>query len=535
MAIVLRDSAVYNLATTLPQTVTIADNNAGALPGVGFAIAASGGPESQFIVSAVVSLSAPSSVPVLVTCGIAGGTAVNGVDYDTDLPTTLYFPPGLMSQSVNIAGVNNNANPQPDRTIIAALSNPVNALLDAITNHTYTIEDDDASGTVTVSWVKTNASEVGPVTGIFRISRSGSTNSDVTVYYEVSGTASSPTDYLPIGSSVTIPAGQSQVDIIVTPIDDQTPEPTESVVLTLTGVIGGSIGTLASAIIWIADNVGTPALPIVTMTASAPFGSEAGPVNGAFTIFRDRDTDQPLDVSFTLGGTAVEGADYLAIGNSVTFPSGSSQAIVPVIPRWNGAYSSDKTVVATLTVVGTYRVPTSGASAIVTLLGGMAPGITTQPQTQTVASGSDVTFTVVATGNPPPAYLWRFNGVDLSGATNSVLTLTNVPVTSAGNYDCLLTNAFGAITSSVATLSITRDPVRFDLSPTALQTTNGVFQLRLVGLAGAGPVVLYASTDLSAWRPILTNPPVVGALGLMDVGVTNYPQRYYKAEEMIVP
>jgi len=39
-----------------------------------------------------------------------------------------------------------------------------------------------------------------------------------------------------------------------------------------------------------------------------------------------------------------------------------------------------------------------------------APTIITQPQSQTVSAGTDVTFSVVATGIPPPRYQWRFNG-----------------------------------------------------------------------------------------------------------------------------
>jgi hypothetical protein len=43
----------------------------------------------------------------------------------------------------------------------------------------------------------------------------------------------------------------------------------------------------------------------------------------------------------------------------------------------------------------------------------VAPAITVQPQSQTNYVGSNVTFTVTATGTAPLSYLWRFN----SGAT----------------------------------------------------------------------------------------------------------------------
>ena len=52
--------------------------------------------------------------------------------------------------------------------------------------------------------------------------------------------------------------------------------------------------------------------------------------------------------------------------------------------------------------------------------------------------------------------------------------------------------------------------IQFDNSPSNLRFTNGGFNLRLNGLTAHGPVVLYASTNLSVWSPILTNPPASG-------------------------
>jgi len=45
------------------------------------------------------------------------------------------------------------------------------------------------------------------------------------------------------------------------------------------------------------------------------------------------------------------------------------------------------------------------------------PTIAVQPQTQAVAAGSSVTFSVTATGKPVPTYQWNFGGAPISGAT----------------------------------------------------------------------------------------------------------------------
>ena len=59
------------------------------------------------------------------------------------------------------------------------------------------------------------------------------------------------------------------------------------------------------------------------------------------------------------------------------------------------------------------------------------PTIVTQPQSQTVTQGANVTFNVVVSGTPPLEYGWRFNGSFIPGATNSSLTLLNVQPSSA--------------------------------------------------------------------------------------------------------
>lgn|GEM_PF-932053 len=82
------------------------------------------------------------------------------------------------------------------------------------------------------------------------------------------------------------------------------------------------------------------------------------------------------------------------------------------------------------------------------------PAITAQPQSQTVPVGTNVTFTVIAVGAAPLSYQWRFGGTNLTGATGTSLTLTNVQSTNVGNYSVVITNAGGSVTSSNALLSI---------------------------------------------------------------------------------
>jgi hypothetical protein len=70
-------------------------------------------------------------------------------------------------------------------------------------------------------------------TGSIIIRRHGNTDDEITVRYEVSGTASSGVDYVALPGLVTLPSGVSGVSILIDPIDDDIPEGPEGVGLSL--------------------------------------------------------------------------------------------------------------------------------------------------------------------------------------------------------------------------------------------------------------------------------------------------------------
>ncbi|WP_438481312.1 DNA/RNA non-specific endonuclease [Oleiharenicola lentus] len=87
----------------------------------------------------------------------------------------------------------------------------------------------------------------------------------------------------------------------------------------------------------------------------------------------------------------------------------------------------------------------------------VAPIIDTQPVAQTVAAGSNVMFAVVASGPGTLRYQWRKGTTPITGnpsATTSLLSLTNVQAADAGNYNVVVTNAGGSVTSSDVALTL---------------------------------------------------------------------------------
>ncbi len=85
---------------------------------------------------------------------------------------------------------------------------------------------------------------------------------------------------------------------------------------------------------------------------------------------------------------------------------------------------------------------------------GQVPVISTDPKPLTVAVGGTATFSVQATGPGPLSYQWRFNGVNIAGATNSTLALGTISAASQGVYTVLVSNGNGGTVSAAATLAV---------------------------------------------------------------------------------
>ena len=81
------------------------------------------------------------------------------------------------------------------------------------------------------------------------------------------------------------------------------------------------------------------------------------------------------------------------------------------------------------------------------------PKIVSQPVGALRIAGQPMSFSVEATGTPLE-YQWRFNGMNIDGATSATLQLANVQHANAGDYTVYIRNPFGNILSATAALDV---------------------------------------------------------------------------------
>jgi len=166
----------------------------------------------------------------------------------------------------------------------------------------------------------------------------------------------------------------------------------------------------------------------------------------------------PSGSSFAAGNRSLVAVNFtvLAAAGSVTVGFGNQ----PVFREVSDPGANELTTVFTGVTI------TAGLTSA-------APAITTQPTSQSVNAGANVTFTAAASGSPVPTFQWRKDSTNLSGKTTASLTLTGVTAADAGSYTVVASNGVGTpATSNAATLTVTSPQRSVTLSVSGAQMSG---------------------------------------------------------------
>ena len=215
--------------------------------------------------------------------------------------------------------------------------------------------------TLSIAALDAAAGEEGPETAVFRITLDEAQSEAIAARFNTAGTADRNKDYeLLLGgevftaNTVTIPAGQTFVSVVMRPVDDTLLENIETVRLALVNANGYRLAANAdqrSATATIEDNE-----PTLSLSAVDPEASEEGANTGTIRITREGSTQAPVMAVVRLNGSAKHNADYelwvngtAVEGNTVLVPSGRTFVDVTVQPMDD--MRVERTEIVTLSLV----------------------------------------------------------------------------------------------------------------------------------------------------------------------------------------
>jgi uncharacterized delta-60 repeat protein len=183
-----------------------------------------------------------------------------------------------------------------------------------------------------------------------------------------------------------------------------------------------------------------------------------------------------LQVGIAPAFTSQAGSLSVTQGQSASFSVTATGTPLNYFWKKNGVFISGQTSASlnfasvVTTNAATYTCQVSNFLGSITSTGAVLtvaypPTISVPPVGQTIGVGSNFTVSVTANGNPAIAYQWRTNGTVIAGATAASYTVTNAQASDAADYDVVLTNSIGSITSSVATVSVVYYPPTISQQP----------------------------------------------------------------------
>ncbi|MFC2086962.1 Calx-beta domain-containing protein [Bacteroidota bacterium] len=313
---------------------------------VEFAVTASNDEESNTSVEVSVYLNYQLDHDVTVDYTVTGGTATGGGTDYTLADGTLTISAGEDSGTISITVIN-DSDIENDETIIIELSNPSsNVYLGTNTEHTYTINDNDADYDIEFTASSASGQESTTLKTVF-LSLSGSSPTETKVAYTVTGgtATGNGTDYTVVNDTATIPGGQTSTSFNITIVNDVLDENDETIIITLSGPVNANLGNNKTFTYTILDNDPKPTVEFFAASSNGP--EETTPANIVVSLSAVSGLDVSIDYDIT-GGDALEGTDFALTDSMVTIPAGSASENISITIYDDGIIEMDETIRLTL-------------------------------------------------------------------------------------------------------------------------------------------------------------------------------------------
>jgi LPXTG-site transpeptidase (sortase) family protein len=366
------------------------------------------------------------------------GTAT-GTDY-TGSVTSVIIPAGSTTATI-IIDPTPDTDVELDETVIIAIDPGSGYTVGTPSSATGTITTDDLPvATITVS--PALVAEDGGTNLLYTVTLDKAAAVDTTISLITTGSASG-TDYSGAVASVTISAGSSTATVTIDPTPDNTVEPDETVILTISTGTGYSIGIPSAATGTITDND----IPTATITVLPASVVEDGATNLVYTVTVDQAPLVDTTINLSTTGTAGDGVDYSGSVTSVIIPAGLTTATVTIDPVADTFTEPDETVIIAIDPGTGYAVG-NPSSATGTILDDDTPA---EPVAMISVSPSAVTEDGVAS-------LVYTVTLDKARLVDTVTNLTTTGTATGSDYTGSVTSVTIPAGSTTATVTIDPTP-----------------------------------------------------------------------------
>lgn len=275
-----------------------------------------------------------------------------------------------------------------------------------------------------------------------------------------------------------------------------------------TGISGATAASYTTPATTGADNGAQFTVTVTDVVSSVTSGSatltvDAPPSITGQPVSRTVNVGQTASFSVTATGTAPLTYQWNKNGAAISGANSASYTTP-------GTTSANNGTQFTVTVTNSFGNATSIAA---TLTVNVPPTISSQPASQTVATGQTATFSVTATGTGTLTYQWKKNGTAISGATSASYT---TPATAASDngavFTVTITGTSGSVTTSGATLTVNAPPsiTTQPVSQTVLAGQTATFTVTAAGTApltyqwNKGGAAISGATSASYTTPATT-------------------------------
>jgi hypothetical protein len=393
-----------------------------------------------------------------------GGVAESGVDFAA--PTgSVTFAMGSATAFVPITVIGSpydDGIAEYDESVDLSLSSGSGYVVGTPGSATLFIRDNEQP---VVMVEKIGDSLEGATSGEFAFSRRGDMSQALTVNFGVSGTATSGTDFTPLGTTVAFVANEGVASLDVEALADSDFDPNQTVTVTIQSGTGYTIDTVDDATITILE------MPLTVSVAWVADGTE-GAGNGTFRFYRNGDLSDPLTVTFAVGGSATSGNDFAALSDSVTFLADEVTVDLTVTVTNDASIEPTETVTVTLDESENYLLGNESDSLFIHDNDGSGTiWVSTGSTDWTVAS--NWSGNAVPTAGDQVYFIGSYSNVNCTNVGTGLSTLAGLHFQGAYSGVATLANALSVSTFEMLTGTLNQPTSDRDLTVTGAMIWNG--------------------------------------------------------------